>query len=156
MFQIPSSQPFTITSPAFEHEGMIPARYTCKGKNINPPLVITGVPEGTKSLALIFDDPDAPSRTWVHWTTWNIPAETVNIAEGKVPEGAAEGVTSFGTAGYGGPCPPSGVHRYYFKFYALSTDALNLPLNSTAEELETALRPHLIQKTELMGRFSAQ
>jgi hypothetical protein len=141
-----------LTSSVFKHKGDIPAKYSCDGDNVSPPLEIKGVPEQARGLALIMDDPDAPSGTFVHWTVWNLPADTQSIAEGCLPEYAQEGVTSFGRPGYGGPCPPGGRHRYYFKLYALGGD-IYLDPTATKEELEKALEPHLIEQTELMGYY---
>src|SRR3989344_873103 len=115
-----------LSSPAFEHHQPIPAKYTCDGENINPLLQFSDIPDSTKSLVLIMDDPDAPAGLWVHWTIWNIDPGTAEIAENSVPPGSIEGVTSFGKPGYGGPCPPSGTHRYFFKFFALDTK-LDIP-----------------------------
>ena len=107
----------TVTSTAFEAEGMIPAKYTCDGANVSPPLAFEGIPDGSKSLVLISDDPDAPAGTWVHWVLYNLPPETRQLPEKmpvdeKLPSGASHGVTDFGRFGYGGPCPPRGTHRY--------------------------------------------
>src|SRR6266568_2267554 len=108
-----------ITSPAFAHNGTIPAAFTCDGADSMPPLAIGGVPQKAKSLALIMDDPDAPVGTWVHWVAWNIAPQTTEIIEHSVPAGAVQGRNSWGRNSYGGPCPPSGTHRYFFKLYAL-------------------------------------
>lgn len=149
-----------ITSPAFRDEGMIPSKYTNDGSDISPPLEIESVPEGTKSLALISDDPDAPMGTWVHWVMWNIPAQTTELAEAiptdtKLPDDSIQGMTSFGRHGYGGPAPPSGTHRYYFKFYALDTK-LNLPEKSGKKELLKAMEGHIIAQGQLMGKYKRQ
>ena len=114
----------TITSSAFVEGGMIPKKYSCDDADVSPPLAIGGVPEGSKSLALIADDPDAPVGIWVHWVLYNLPPDTKILAEGMptdaaLKNGAKQGITDFGRPGYGGPCPPSGTHRYYFKVYAL-------------------------------------
>jgi hypothetical protein len=114
-----------LTSSAFENEGSIPSEFTCDGDDISPPLTISEVPENTKSLALISDDPDAPVGTWDHWVVFNIPPDTREIAKGTEPPGVA-GKNSWGRTGYGGPCPPSGTHRYFFKLYSLHTQ-LYLP-----------------------------
>lgn len=103
-----------IKSPDFKNNQRIPSRFTCDGKDINPTLVFEDIPKNSKSLVLIVDDPDAPMGTWVHWTLWNIPKDTKIIEENSKPKGAIEGITSFGKPGYGGPCPPNGVHRYFF------------------------------------------
>jgi len=112
---------FQITSPVFENNGFIPKKYTCDGVDINPQLLIANVPSETKSLALIVDDPDAPAGTWVHWVVWNISPQTHEIKENSVPNGANQGLNDFRKRSYGGPCPPSGTHRYFFKLYALDT-----------------------------------
>lgn len=142
-----------LTSSAFSHNQSIPQNYTCDGENVNPPLSISGVPENTKSLALIMDDPDAPAGTWVHWAVWNIDPKTTEIAENSVPTGVVEGKTSFGKPGYGGPCPPSGTHRYFFKLYALDT-TINLSSSSTKQDLEKAMEAQILDKTELIGLYS--
>ena len=124
----------TITSPAFSPNGKIPSKCTCDGDDLSPPLAWTGAPAGTKTFALICDDPDAPAGTWVHWVLWNIPADTIALPEGvrpvdRLPDGTRQGETSFHRIGYGGPCPPSGTHHYYFKLYALDM-LLDLPAKS--------------------------
>lgn len=141
-----------IQSPAFEQNQPIPAKYTCDGENISPPLVISEVPEGTESLVLICDDPDAPAGTWVHWTLWNIPPHTKEIPENSAPAGASEGTTSFGNTGYGGPCPPSGTHRYFFKLYALDK-TLDLPPAASPEQLQEAMEGHILESAELVGLY---
>ena len=141
-----------ILSPAFEANQMIPPKYTCDGENINPPLQIADVPANTKSLILISDDPDAPMGTWVHWTIWNIPPETNEIGENSVPIGAVEGITSFGNKGYGGPCPPSGTHRYFFKLYALDA-MLDLSQSAKASDIEKAMKSHILDNSELIGLY---
>ena len=102
-----------ITSSAFQNNAKIPSKYTCDGENVNPPLQFLDVPNDAKSLVLIVDDPDAPSKTWVHWVVYNIGTKTSEVKGNSVPEGGIEGMTDFGKPGYGGPCPPSGVHRYF-------------------------------------------
>lgn len=144
-----------LKSPAFENYGDIPSKYTCDGNNVNPPLSISEVPEEAESLVLIVDDPDAPMGTWVHWTVWNIDPQTKEIQENSLPEGAVEGMTDFGTSGYGGPCPPSGKHRYFFKLYALDTK-LQLPPETTKEKLERAMEGHILVQTELIGLYSRE
>ncbi len=141
-----------LTSPAFKNKEKIPARYTCDGQNINPPLEISGVPENTRGLVLINDDPDAPVGDWVHWLVWNLDPATKDIAENSVPAGAIEGTTSFGRPGYGGPCPPSGTHRYFFKLYALDIN-LNLNQNTNKKQLEIAMKGHIIDQTGLIGLY---
>src|SRR3989338_7575557 len=144
-----------IASAAFERNGPIPAKYTCDGENISPPLTFSGVPEETKSLALIMDDPDAPRGTWVHWTMWNIDPATINVAANSIPPGAVEGKTSAGKSGYGGPCPPSGTHRYYFKLYALDAN-LNLDESANKQDLEGVMAGHVLGQAELIGLYSRQ
>jgi len=142
-----------LSSPAFQENTEIPGKYTCKGENINPALNITGIPKGTKTLALIVDDPDAPRGTWVHWVVWNIPAETKTITEDNVPSGARQGLNNFNRQEYGGPCPPSGTHRYMFKLYALDA-ALVLKENSKKEDVEKAMQGHLLAQARLMGLYT--
>ena len=141
-----------ISSAAFENNSFIPSKYTCEGQEINPPLEFRDVPEDTKSLALIVDDPDAPMKTWVHWTIWNIDAKTTQILQNSCPKGAVEGITSFGRTGYGGPCPPSGTHRYFFKLFALDK-MLDLSPNSYARDIESTIEGHIIRKAELIGLY---
>ncbi|MEM2111536.1 MAG: YbhB/YbcL family Raf kinase inhibitor-like protein [Candidatus Bathyarchaeia archaeon] len=139
----------TVMSPVFENNGFIPAKYTCDGDDVNPPLKIEGLPSGTQSLVLIVDDPDAPMGTWDHWIVWNIkPLE--KIEENSVP--GIEGLNSFNKHSYGGPCPPSGTHRYYFKVYALDTK-LNLNPNSRKKDVEKAMEGHILAKGEIVGRY---
>ncbi len=141
-----------ITSPAFVTNGYIPARFTCDGTDINPPLEIAQVPAEAKSLALIVDDPDAPVGMWVHWVVWNIDPATREISEDNVPRNAAQGKNDWKRNGYGGPCPPSGVHRYFFKLYALDTK-LNLGAGTTKTDLEKAMQGHILAKAELIGLY---
>ncbi|HAT03409.1 MAG TPA: hypothetical protein DCS29_01360 [Candidatus Magasanikbacteria bacterium] len=145
-------QHMQLTSPAFQHEGLIPSKYTCDGQDINPSLTISSVPEGAKSLALIVDDPDAPGGTWVHWVVWNIDPGIGIIAENSKP--GLEGVTSLGQTGWGGPCPPSGTHRYYFKLYALDT-LLQDGVKETvgADALVSLMEGHILGQAELMGKY---
>ena len=149
---------FTLKSSAFTHEAMIPSEYTCDGKNISPELSWDGVPDGTKSLALIADDPDAPSKTWVHWVVFNLPPDTRKLPENftKTPElenGTIQGITSFRKNGYGGPCPPGGTHRYYFKLYALDT-LLDLGPSAEKSDVVQAMDGHLLGQAVLMGRYT--
>jgi Raf kinase inhibitor-like YbhB/YbcL family protein len=141
-----------ISSPAFKQEEMIPAKYTCSGQDINPPLHIDGIPGHCQTLAMIMDDPDAPRGTYYHWVVWNIPPQAT-IEENSQP--GLSGMTSFGKKGYGGPCPPSGTHRYYFKVYALDAK-LNLPDDTDHKKLEEAIKGHVLAQGELMGKFSKQ
>ena len=142
-----------VTSSAFKQGEIIPKKFTCDGENSNPELKISGVPKGTKTLALIVDDPDAPVGLWVHWTVWNIKPSTTLIGENSVPEGAVEGETSAEKSGYHGPCPPDGEHRYFFKIYALDVE-LDLPTNADKEMLEEAMVGHVLDKAELVGLYS--
>lgn len=142
-----------ISTPAFENGERIPEKYTCDGPNINPSLIFEGVPEEGKNLALIVDDPDAPAGTWVHWTVWNIEPRSGGVDEDSLPPGAVEGMTSFGEPGYGGPCPPSGTHRYFFKLYALDAE-LDLATGASSSDLEAALEEHVLETAELVGLYS--
>lgn len=142
-----------VSSPAFESNGMIPQEFTCQGKDINPPLEINFIPKKTKSLVLIHDDPDATTGTWDHWVMFGIPAPPVNklvIETASAP--GVQGKNSWGRNDYGGPCPPSGTHRYFYKIYALDTE-LNLPAGSTKKEVEMAMQGHLLEKAELIGLY---
>jgi Raf kinase inhibitor-like YbhB/YbcL family protein len=147
-----------IKSPAFEDGGSIPEDYTCKGRDVSPPLTISGVPKGAASLALICDDPDAPMGAWVHWVIYNMPAGTEGLEEDvpkvdKLPNGALQGMTDFRRVGYGGPCPPpGGPHRYYFKLYALDS-MLGLKSGATKKALLEAMKGHIIAEAQLMGKF---
>ena len=138
-----------ISSPSFKHEGLIPRAYTCEGSNINPPLIIEGIPEDARSLALLVDDPDAPVKTFDHWLVWNIPPVKV-IPENSRP--GLEGMNSKGELGYTGPCPPSGTHRYFFKVYAVDM-LLDTQKGSNKEKLEFALAKHTIAYGELIGLY---
>lgn len=140
-----------LTSSAFEHNQNIPSKYTCDADDINPPLSIMEVPEGTKSLALLVDDPDAPVGDWVHWLVWNISPTTTEIAENNVPAGI-EGTTDFDRTGWGGPCPPSGTHRYFFKLYALDTE-LDLDASARKADFLSTIESHVLEKTELIGLY---
>lgn len=141
-----------ILSPAFEHNGQIPKKYTCDGADVNPPLKVEGIPADAKSLALIVDDPDAPAGIWVHWLVWNIDPKTHEITEDSVPHGALQGVNDFRRRDYGGPCPPSGTHRYFFKLYALDA-VLSISANATKADLEASMKTHIIAKAELTGLY---
>jgi Raf kinase inhibitor-like YbhB/YbcL family protein len=140
----------SVKSPAFENNQLIPAKYTCDGEDVNPPLTIEGIPEETKTLALIVDDPDCPTGTWDQWIVWNIPATASKIAEDTVP--GTEGMNDFRRRSYGGPCPPSGTHRYFFKVYALDTQ-LDLKSNSTKKDVEKAMEGHILAEGELVGVY---
>ncbi|MGZ3919801.1 MAG: YbhB/YbcL family Raf kinase inhibitor-like protein [Bacteroidia bacterium] len=136
-----------ITSTAFSDGEYIPEKYTCDGRNVNPPLSIDKLPYETQSLVLIVEDPDAVVRTWTHWLVWNIPS-TTKIKEDSVP--GIEGVTDFGFQHYHGPCPPSGIHHYHFKVYALDT-ILETPAGSEKHEVEKQMAKHIIAFGELIG-----
>jgi len=145
-----------ITSTAFEHEGNIPAKYTCDGTNTNPPLSFENIPMGTQSLALIMDDPDVPpsvreDRMWDHWIIWNIDQGMMEIKEGTEPEGV-HGTTTSNTLSYVGPCPPDREHRYFFKLYAIDT-LLSIPEGSSKAEVEGAMEGHILEEAILMGRY---
>ena len=140
-----------LTSPAFEHNQAIPSEYTCDGLDISPELNIEGIPENTKSLVLISDDPDAPVRTWDHWIVFNIPPDTIKIKKNDEPFGIG-GMNSWSRTGYGGPCPPSGTHRYFFKVYALDSE-LDIELGSNKDAIEAAMKGHILEKAELIGTY---
>jgi len=141
-----------ISSPEFSHNGRIPKRFTCQGEDISPALLIDGTPAETKTLALIVDDPDAPMGTWVHWVVFNIPV-VKEIEEATIP--GKQGINDFGRKDYGGPCPPSGTHRYFFKIYALDTE-LDLEDGISKEELEESMEGHILEKSELIGLYKKE
>lgn len=152
---------FTLTSPAFEHGGAIPRRYTCDGDDISPPLEWSGVPAGTKSLALVIEDPDAPDpaapkRVWVHWLLYNLPPGCTGLAEGAgggdLPAGTLEGLNDWKKLGYGGPCPPIGRHRYFFKLYALDRELPDLG-GPTKQKMQKAFQGHVLAEAELVGTY---
>jgi Raf kinase inhibitor-like YbhB/YbcL family protein len=150
--EVSKSDQLKISSPAFENDGKIPKKYTCDGSNMNPPLRIENVPSNTKSLALVFDDIDAPRGTYVHWILWNIGPDTREIKENSVPEGAVQGLNDFKKRHYGGPCPPGRAHKYVFRIYALDT-LLKLNPNLTKRDLEKAMEDHVISRAQLMGVY---
>lgn len=147
-----------IKSSAFENNGVIPKKYTCDGADVSPPLTWTKAPAGTKSIALICDDPDAPMGTWVHWVLYGLSPDTTSLSENvpkekEVLNGAKQGITDFRRIGYGGPCPPRGpAHRYFFKVYALDVE-LNLPSGATKKDLEKAMKGHILAQGELVGKY---
>jgi Raf kinase inhibitor-like YbhB/YbcL family protein len=156
-----SAMALTLTSPAFSHQGEIPGRYTCEGEDLSPPLAWSEAPEGTKSLALIVDDPDAPDpeapqMTWVHWVLYDLPASAGGLDEAVAPEalppGTREGRNDWRRTGYGGPCPPIGRHRYFHKLYALDVVLPDLGA-PTKTELEAAMEGHVLARAELMGTY---
>jgi Raf kinase inhibitor-like YbhB/YbcL family protein len=151
----------TLTSPDFVHGGPIPRRFTCEGEDVSPALAWTGVPPAARTLALIVDDPDAPDprapkMTWVHWVLYNLPASTTGlpaaVAPGQLPPGTREGLNDWKRTGYGGPCPPIGRHRYFFKLYALDTELPDLG-RPTKARLEQAMGGHIVAQAELMGTY---
>ena len=146
-----------LTSAAFKEGESIPRQYTCDGVNVSPPLEWSGVPKSAKTLAIIADDPDAPSGTWVHWVIYNLPAENIGMVENlpateNLKAGGFQGKNDFGKIGYGGPCPPSGTHRYFFKIYALDNE-LPLKAGATKAEVEKAMEGHLVAQGQLMGTY---
>lgn len=153
----------TLSSTAFDHDGPIPRDYTCEGRDISPPLAWTAVPEGTQSLALIVDDPDAPDpanprMTWVHWVLFNIPPETVALPEGaskSLPPGIRQGLNDWKRIKYGGPCPPIGRHRYFHKLYVLDI-RLDDALSPTKADLEKAMQGHILDRAELVGTYQKE
>jgi len=158
----PKAYAFELTSTAFEKDGDIPKKYTCEGEDISPPLNWSSAPKNTKSFVLIVDDPDAPDprnprMTWVHWVVYDIPATRKGFPE-KVPAnikikgGGTHGNTDFKKTGYGGPCPPIGKHRYFFKLFALDT-VLKLPGGKTKKEVKKAMEGHIIERVELVGLY---
>ena len=149
---------FQVDSPAFKDREKIPAKYTCDGEGISPPLVLTEIPKGTKSFALISDDPDAPAGNWVHWVLYDLPEADTELREGiekseTLPTGAKQGMTDFKAVGYGPPCPPPGKpHRYFFKLFALN-QPLSLPPKMTKAELLVAMNGHVLAHAELVGLY---
>ncbi len=148
----------TVESTAFSQGGMIPSVYTCDGKDVSPPLTWSEGPAGTKSYALISDDPDAPMGTWVHWILYNIPANITSLPENlpkteTLDNGALQGKSDFKRHGYGGPCPPGGTHRYYFKIYALDT-VIKAGPGLIKKQLLKAMDNHILAQGELMGKYS--
>lgn len=150
--EILEKEALKVSSPVFDNNSTIPTKYTCDGENINPPILIKNVPDRTKSLALIVDDPDAPVGIWVHWVLWNIDPGTKGIKENSVPKGAQQGINDFRKHKYGGPCPPSGTHRYFFKLYALDT-ILELHPNATKSDLKKAIKGHIIEQAQVVGLY---
>jgi len=142
-----------IKTNAFENYEFIPKKYTCQGENINPQLIFLNVPQDTKELVLVMDDPDAPSKRWVHWIVFGIEPTTRKIDSGQIPKNAKVAKNDFGRYSYDGPCPPFGTHRYFFKLYALNKK-LQLNENATLEEIEKEIEPFVIENATLVGKFS--
>ncbi len=156
--KVPKRARMTITSTAFTNNGMIPTKYTADGADVSPPLAFSNAPAGTKTFALICDDPDAPGGTWVHWVLYNLPAAVKSLPENVPPQpkhanGALQGKNDFGKIGYGGPAPPSGTHRYFFRVYALDTE-LKLSSGATKAQLVKAMAGHILAQGELVGKYS--
>lgn len=149
-----SEKGFTLTSPAFVPDGIIPAAFTCDGENTSPELQWMHAPDGARSFVLIVDDPDAPNGTFTHWVLFDIPADTTHL-RGEVSGVGVKGRNDFHQVGYGGPCPPPnhGQHRYYFRLYALKVESLQLPAGASRPEVETAVKGHILDQAELMGRY---
>ncbi|MCX7680378.1 MAG: YbhB/YbcL family Raf kinase inhibitor-like protein [Anaerolineae bacterium] len=155
-----SSVDFALTSAAFAHESSIPVKYTCDGEDVSPPLQWDNPPPGTRSFALLMEDPDAPVGNWVHWVIYNLPARSRALpeavpAEAQLPDGGRHGQNSWGRLGYRGPCPPSGTHRYFFRLYALDT-SLALRGEVTRDHLLQAMEGHILAQAELMGTYKRQ
>ncbi len=149
---VPVAESMKLTSPAFENYQKIPALFTCDGTKRHPPLSVSGVPAGAKSLAIIVDDPDAPSGIFTHWVIWNIDPLTKEIAEGSVPEKSQEGTNSSGETGYTPPCPPSGQHRYFFTLYALDAK-LGLDGKAMKADVEKSIAGHVMAQSLLVGVY---
>jgi Raf kinase inhibitor-like YbhB/YbcL family protein len=155
---LPSITPFRLSSPAFNNGDNIPAIYTCDSSDISPSLHWNNPFNNTSTYALIMDDPDAPVNTWVHWIVYNIPAADTALemhapVDSTLTNGIKQGLTSFRKIGYGGPCPPEGSHRYFFKLYALDTK-LNVPAGLTKQQLLNAMKGHILAEADLMGRYT--
>ena len=153
IFNMNAASSISITSPSFQPGGDIPPKFTCNGTNVSPELQISSVPNEAKSLVLIVDDPDAPRGLFTHWIVWNVDSKTTRVAENSSPTAGVQGINDFGKRNYGGPCPPSGTHRYFFKIFALDTK-LELKPGARRAELDTAMRGHILAQGELMGRYS--
>jgi len=141
-----------VTSSAFHEGGNIPSKFTCDVSDTSPPLQIAGIPSNAKALVLIADDPDAPGGLFTHWLVWNIPPQTILIAEGSAPKGV-QGANDFGKSGYRGPCPPPGTHRYSFKIFALDRE-LELRSGAKRSQVDAAMKGHVIAQGELIGRYA--
>jgi len=154
VFSVVRGTAMELTSIAFKNNGMIPAEYSYHGGNLSPPLAITGVPADTASLALICDDPDAPSGIWVHWVVWNLDPKSIQILKNSLPAGAIVGSNSWGKAEWGGPAPPSGTHHYVFKLYALKKP-VSLKPGANAKTLESAIAGNILAECKLVGLYAA-
>jgi hypothetical protein len=155
-----SMKKMKLESLAFAADELIPSQYTCDGQDFSPPLSWDDPPATTQSLALICDDPDAPRKTWVHWVVYNLPPQTRSLPENLSPEnplpkGGLQGINDFGKIAYGGPCPPSGTHRYFFKLYALDR-LIELKAGATKAQLEAAMKGHILASAQLIGRYHRQ
>jgi len=153
IFSMDGASSISITSPSFQAGGDIPTKFTCNGTNVSPELQISSVPNEAKSVVLIVDDPDAPRGLFTHWIVWNIDPKTTRVAENSAPTAGVQGINDFGKRNYGGPCPPSGMHRYFFKIFALDIK-LELKPSARRAELDAAMRGHVLAEGELMGRYS--
>ncbi|MDQ6861240.1 MAG: YbhB/YbcL family Raf kinase inhibitor-like protein [Verrucomicrobiota bacterium] len=150
-----ADEKLALTSSAFGNGAIIPEQFTCKGANVNPALYFHGIPLEAKALALIVEDPDAPSGLFTHWIVWNIDPTINHVGEKSVPAGAAQGTNDFGNLGYGGPCPPSGTHRYIFRLFALDAP-LDLKPGARRAALNQALTGHVLARSEMTARFTAR
>lgn len=149
-----ADEKLAISSSAFANQGIIPPQFTCKGANVNPSLRFHGIPPEAQTLAVIVEDPDAPSGLFTHWLLWNIDPTTAHVGERSIPTDAVQGTNDFGNLGYGGPCPPSGTHRYIFRVFALDAP-LDLKAGARRGEFNKALTGHVIARGEMTGRFTA-
>lgn len=153
ILNINAASSVSVATSAFQAGGDIPAKFTCNGANVNPALKINGVPNEAKSIVLIVDDPDAPRGLFTHWILWNIDPKTTDIGENSVPAGGVQGTNDFGKRNYGGPCPPSGTHRYFFKIFALDMK-LDLKPGARRQDLDAAMKSHILAQGELMARYA--
>jgi Raf kinase inhibitor-like YbhB/YbcL family protein len=147
-----------LTSPVFKHDGEIPSKYTCDGDDVSPPIEWSDIPSDARTLALICDDPDAPKKDFSHWVLFNIPPTAAALPEHvaarqELPDGSRQGTNDFGKVGYGGPCPPSGTHRYRFTLYAIDTE-LRVPQASARNDVEAAMKGHVLETAQLTGAYT--
>jgi Raf kinase inhibitor-like YbhB/YbcL family protein len=147
-----------LTSPVFKHDGEIPSKYTCDGDDVSPPIEWSDIPSDARTLALICDDPDAPKKDFSHWVLFNIPPTAAALPEHvaarqELPDGSRQGKNDFGKVGYGGPCPPSGTHRYRFTLYAIDTE-LRVPQASSRNDVEAAMKGHVLETAQLTGAYT--